>query len=917
MFWEPDASWKRAPRSRSGRRPWQAGKRAPFTAPLDPELPHALIDPPVLDGASGVIMLADPYSFPADVALAEFARQAPGVPVLGGLASARTLEGGGALFFGAELREFGAVGVSLHGVELLPCVSQGAAPLGPGMTVTAAEGNVIHELEGMPAIQAVEEVAGALEPRERALLAGGLLVGIAIEEPGPDNEVGSGALEQGDFLVRGVVGADPETGSLAVGASVEPGSVVRLHARDPGSADQDLRDALRLRMAAIAGGRPAGALVFSCNGRGRGMFGAPDHDAQDGRARARRSSGSGVLRRRRDRSGRGTQLPARLHRNDRGVRGRGGGCGGAPASSKYTGVTMGVLDGEILLTGATGGIGHAIARALSGRGGRLILSGRRADVLEPLAAEVGGRAVACDLSQRADVERLGRRSAASVDLFVANAALPASGALTELTQEQIDKMIEVNLRAPIALARSLAERMSERRRGHMVFVSSLAGKVASPASSIYSATKFGLRGFALGLREDLRPHGVGVSVVLPGFIHGAGMFADAGIDLPRGVGTRSPEDVAAAVIRAVERNRAELEVAPAGLRIGASIGGLAPGLASAVSRRMGSDKVATDLAAGQVDKRDVGSLGRSVSAERVLAGDAGHRGDDLVGEPGAVDGALGRGLDANHDLLPIDLLEQHGGCRPGRRLDLLVEQRLHLARPNPRRQPHSNVDGVRLTQRHYRGRQHDVVWDQDPVLPARERRVEQAERADDAFCRAAHRAGLKPYALANSERPSTQQHHAGDQVAERLLRRKTEDHRGEGAADREVLRLHAGDSQRDQQRDENRREPDQEPDGSGGARIHSPEEGRRGGPADVAREGPPERHQGDHSRDSHRRDPRAARPHAQQLPAVEVENQHPSERRDKHDRFALRPADRPLAHVHGQPDPLPRLAAGLEHPLQM
>jgi len=263
---------------------------------------------------------------------------------------------------------------------------------------------------------------------------------------------------------------------------------------------------------------------------------------------------------------------------------------------------MALLDGEVLLTGATGGIGHAIARALSARGARLILTGRRVEVLEPLASELGGRAVACDLSQREEVNRLAAE-AANVDVFVANAALPASGVLTELIQEQIDRMIEVNLRAPVALARSLAEGMIDRRRGHMVFVSSLAGKAASPASAIYSATKFGLRGFALGIREDLRPHGVGVSVVLPGFIRDAGMFADAGIELPRGVGTRAPEDVAAAVVRAIERNRAELEVAPPMLRLGASFSALAPGMASVVSRRLGGERVASDLAAGQRDKR--------------------------------------------------------------------------------------------------------------------------------------------------------------------------------------------------------------------------------------------------------------------------------------------------------------------------
>jgi uncharacterized protein len=260
---------------------------------------------------------------------------------------------------------------------------------------------------------------------------------------------------------------------------------------------------------------------------------------------------------------------------------------------------MTAIDGSrVLLTGATGGIGQAIARALASRGADLILTGRRAETLGELAQEVSGQAVACDLARREEVSRLSDE-VGPVDILVANAAHPASGVLTDLDQEQIDRMLEVNLRAPIALARALAPNMAARGRGHLVFISSLSGKVASASSSIYSATKFGLRGFALGLREDLRPSGVGVSVVLPGFIREAGMFAQAGVELPRGVGTRSPDDVARAVVNAIEHNRAELDVAPLGLRLGASFAGLAPELAARVSRRMGGEKIASDLTAGQ------------------------------------------------------------------------------------------------------------------------------------------------------------------------------------------------------------------------------------------------------------------------------------------------------------------------------
>lgn len=255
-----------------------------------------------------------------------------------------------------------------------------------------------------------------------------------------------------------------------------------------------------------------------------------------------------------------------------------------------------------MVTGATGGIGQAIARALVGWGADLILTGRRAEVLEPLASELGARIVVCDLSRREEVERLVEQ-AGELDVLIANAAVPAGGLLTEFSQEQIDGMLEVNLRAPIALARAVAPAMIYRKRGHIVFVSSLQGKAATPVTSIYCATKFGLRGFALALREDLRAHGVGVSVVLPGFIRDAGMFADSGATLPPGVGTRSPEAVARAVIRAVERDRAEVEVAPIALRLGTAVAAVAPAMSAAVSRRLGSERIATSIVAGQRDRQ--------------------------------------------------------------------------------------------------------------------------------------------------------------------------------------------------------------------------------------------------------------------------------------------------------------------------
>jgi short-subunit dehydrogenase len=256
----------------------------------------------------------------------------------------------------------------------------------------------------------------------------------------------------------------------------------------------------------------------------------------------------------------------------------------------------------VLLTGATGGIGHAIARALAPRGAKLILTGRRADVLEPLAAETGGRALAVDLSDRAEVQRLVAESG-DVDILVANAALPASGTLESFTIEEVDRALEVNLRAPIILAHELAPPMVTRGRGQLVFISSLSGKATSPGGSIYSASKFGLRGFAGSLRADLRPSGVGVSTIFPGFISDAGMFADANVQLPKGVGTSTPEEVAKAVITAIEKNRGEIDVAPLSLRLGSTFAGIAPEFAATVSRRMGAEDIARDMQAGQGHKR--------------------------------------------------------------------------------------------------------------------------------------------------------------------------------------------------------------------------------------------------------------------------------------------------------------------------
>jgi short-subunit dehydrogenase len=257
---------------------------------------------------------------------------------------------------------------------------------------------------------------------------------------------------------------------------------------------------------------------------------------------------------------------------------------------------------RVLLTGATGGLGHAIARRLAAAGAHVVLSGRRGDVLVDLAGEIGGEVAPADLSDPAAVRELAAANA-DADVVILNAGLPASGRLETYSEDQIERALLVNLHAPIMLAHAITPHMVQRGSGQLVFMSSLSGKTATAGSSLYNATKFGLRGFAGALRAELHGTGVGVSSIFPGFIRDAGMFADANVKLPFGVGTKSPEHVAEATLRAIERNRGEVDVAPVGLRLGALLGGIAPETAAAVTRRSGGARVADQFERGQMDKR--------------------------------------------------------------------------------------------------------------------------------------------------------------------------------------------------------------------------------------------------------------------------------------------------------------------------
>jgi small ligand-binding sensory domain FIST len=226
---------------------------------------------PTLDDADLVTLLVDPYTFPAAGFLTKLNEEEDAVQLVGGLAA-----GGGepdtqALFVDGEIVYEGAVGAVLRGVPVRTVVSQGCEPVGRDSVITHAEDNVVFELAGEPALERLKGDVATLTPdQERSAAAGGVLAGLVIDENRAD-------YGRGDYLMRGLIGVDEETGALAIGEAVRIGQTLRFHVRDAASADTDLRESLR---ATLNGERAAGALLFTCNGRGTGMFDEPDHDAR-------------------------------------------------------------------------------------------------------------------------------------------------------------------------------------------------------------------------------------------------------------------------------------------------------------------------------------------------------------------------------------------------------------------------------------------------------------------------------------------------------------------------------------------------------------------------------------------------------------------------------------------------------------
>jgi small ligand-binding sensory domain FIST len=218
------------------------------------------------------LMLCDPFTFPTDDLLAHLNENVPGTVIMGGMASGGLERRESRLFLDGRALSAGAVGAYLPEAEIHPLVSQGCRPIGDPYTITGAQGNLVLELGGRPPLTRLRELAGSLPARDQELLADGLHAGLVLDEYQAERH-------QGDFLIRAVLGADQETGAIAVGDEVEVGQTLQFQVRDADSADEDLRRALEREGTALGGRPAAGALLFTCNGRGTRLFAEPDHDA--------------------------------------------------------------------------------------------------------------------------------------------------------------------------------------------------------------------------------------------------------------------------------------------------------------------------------------------------------------------------------------------------------------------------------------------------------------------------------------------------------------------------------------------------------------------------------------------------------------------------------------------------------------
>lgn len=233
---------------------------------------QALVGFPILEEQiKSVFLLADPYTFPTQQLLQSLNEDYPDLPVFGGQASGA---GAGqiALVLGGKVLNEGAVGVQIGGaIDISPLVSQGCKPIGHPYIVTEARGNIIFQLGGKPPLLRLREIMSKMSREERARAAHNLHLGVVINERKADPA-------PGDFLIRAVLQADPETGAISVGDVVKVGQTVQFQVRDAATADADLRGLLEEKLGQTRGRSPVGALLFTCNGRGLNLFGAPNHD---------------------------------------------------------------------------------------------------------------------------------------------------------------------------------------------------------------------------------------------------------------------------------------------------------------------------------------------------------------------------------------------------------------------------------------------------------------------------------------------------------------------------------------------------------------------------------------------------------------------------------------------------------------
>lgn len=261
VLWVGSLGGSNAPRARAVR---LGGVPDPAA---DDEALAAALDEVHAAGDLSMVVLADPYSYPVDAALGHWAELWPDVSVLGGLSSGAPMPGGNRIVVDGSVHRDGAAALIVGGsANVTHLVSQGCRPIGQPYIITEAEGNVVKSLGGMPPFERLQQVFSKLDPADQRLVQRGLHVGRVTDERKID-------FERGDFLIRGVLGADRDSGAIAIGDEAPIGATVQFHVRDAETADEDLRAALAHSL------QTEGALLFTCNGRGTHLFDAPHHDA--------------------------------------------------------------------------------------------------------------------------------------------------------------------------------------------------------------------------------------------------------------------------------------------------------------------------------------------------------------------------------------------------------------------------------------------------------------------------------------------------------------------------------------------------------------------------------------------------------------------------------------------------------------